>query len=41
VEITPMNIGFDFDKVFVDYPPIIPDYFFDRFYKKKANGTLL
>lgn len=36
-----MNIGFDFDKVFIDYPPLIPDYFFDRFYKKKANGTLL
>ncbi len=36
-----MNIGFDFDKVFIDYPPVIPDYFFDRFYKKKANGQLL
>jgi hypothetical protein len=36
-----MNIGFDFDKVFIDYPPVIPDYFFDRFYKKKSNGTLL
>ncbi len=36
-----MNIGFDFDKVFIDYPPIIPDYFFDKFYKKKSNGTLL
>jgi hypothetical protein len=36
-----MNIGFDFDKVFIDYPPVIPDYFFDRFYKKRANGVLL
>lgn len=36
-----MKIGFDFDKVFIDYPPFIPDYFFDRFYKKKANGILL
>lgn len=36
-----MNIGFDFDKVFIDYPPLVPDYLFDRFYKKKANGTLL
>jgi len=36
-----MNIGFDFDKVFIDYPPLIPDYLFDRFYKKKANGTLM
>jgi hypothetical protein len=36
-----MNIGFDFDKVFIDYPPGIPDYLFDKFYKKKANGVLL
>lgn len=36
-----MNIGFDFDKVFIDYPPFIPDYFFDRFYKKKTKKTLL
>lgn len=36
-----MNIGFDFDKVFIDYPPFIPDYFFDRFYKKKTKHALL
>ena len=36
-----MNIGFDLDKVFINYPPFIPDYVIDKFYKKKANGTLL
>ncbi len=35
-----MNIGFDLDKVFIDYPPFIPDIVFDRFYKKKSNGAL-
>lgn len=28
-----MNIGFDFDKVFVSYPPIIPDKLIDFIYK--------
>lgn len=36
-----MNIGFDLDKVFIDYPPFIPDVIFDKFYKKKSNGELL
>ncbi len=36
-----MNIGFDLDKVFIDYPPFIPDIIFDKFYKKKSNGELL
>ena len=36
-----MRIGFDLDKVFIDYPPIVPDKIIDRLYKKKANGTLL
>ena len=36
-----MNIGFDFDKVFIDYPPGLPDVLFDKLYKKKSNGTLL
>lgn len=36
-----MNIGFDLDNVFVDYPPFIPDWVIDKLYKKKANGTLL
>lgn len=35
-----MKIGFDFDKVFIDYPPIVPDELVDRLYKKKSNGTL-
>jgi len=36
-----MNIGFDLDKVFIDYPPLFPAVLFDRFYKKKDNGVLL
>lgn len=36
-----MNIGFDFDKVFIDYPPLVPSSLVDRLYKKKANGHLL
>lgn len=36
-----MKIGFDLDKIFVDYPPLIPDSLIDRLYKKKANGVLL
>jgi hypothetical protein len=36
-----MNIGFDLDKVFIDYPPIFPSILFDKLYKKKDNGVLL
>jgi hypothetical protein len=36
-----MKIGFDLDKVFVDYPPFVPDRLIDKLYKKKANGILL
>lgn len=36
-----MNIGFDFDKIFVDYPPLVPAILIDRIYKKKSNGILL
>ncbi|HVZ59104.1 MAG TPA: hypothetical protein VG935_05115 [Patescibacteria group bacterium] len=36
-----MKIGFDLDKIFVDYPPLIPDGLIDRLYRKKANGELL
>lgn len=36
-----MNLGFDFDKVFINYPPLVPHVLIDRLYKKKANGTLL
>lgn len=36
-----MKIGFDLDKIFIDYPPLIPDALIDKLYKEKANGTLL
>lgn len=36
-----MNIGFDLDKIFIDYPPIVPDKIIDRLYKQKTNGKLL
>lgn len=36
-----MNIGFDLDKVFIDYPPLVPSSFIDRLYKKKSKGTPL
>jgi len=31
------KIGFDFDKVFVEYPPFIPDSVIERLYKKKSS----
>lgn len=36
-----MNIGFDFDKVFINYPPFMPDKLINRIYKKRDNGGLL
>ena len=36
-----MNIGFDFDKIFINYPPFIPGNLIDRLYKKRSNGVLL
>ena len=33
------RIGFDFDKIFVNYPPLIPDFVINYFYKKR-NGSL-
>ncbi len=36
-----MNIGFDLDKVLVNYPPLIPDGLIDRLYKKKIKGELV
>lgn len=36
-----MNIGFDLDKVFIDYPPFFPSKVIDRLYKKKDNGVLV
>lgn len=35
-----MNVGFDLDKIFIDYPPFVPDGLIDRLYKKKSNGEL-
>lgn len=35
-----MKIGFDLDKVFIDYPPLVPDGVIERLYRKKLNGTL-
>jgi hypothetical protein len=36
-----MNIGFDLDKIFIDYPPFVPAKIFDKLYKKRDNGILL
>lgn len=36
-----MNIGFDLDKIFVDYPPFIPNWVIDKLYKERDNGVLL
>ena len=35
-----MNIGFDLDKIFVNYPPFVPTKIIDWLYKGKPNGTL-
>lgn len=35
-----MNVGFDLDKIFIDYPPFVPDGLIDRLYKKKSNDEL-
>lgn len=36
-----MNIGFDLDKVFINYPPLVPDGLIDTLYKKKSSKRLL
>ena len=36
-----MNIGFDLDKVLIDYPPFVSPKIIDRLYKKKDNGVLI
>lgn len=36
-----MKIGFDLDKVFVDYPPLVPDVLIDRLYKRKTENQLI
>ena len=35
-----MNIGFDLDKIFINYPPLVPSKIIDLFYKGKPNGSL-
>lgn len=35
-----MKIGFDLDKVFINYPPLIPNFIIDNLYKEKDNGEL-
>lgn len=35
-----MNLGFDFDKIFIDYPPLIPAKLIDRLYKKTVGDKL-
>ncbi len=36
-----MNIGFDLDKVLINYPPFLPSILFDKLYKDRDNGVLL
>lgn len=35
-----MEIGFDLDKIFIDYPPLVPAALVDRLYKKSWDGVL-
>lgn len=35
-----MRIGFDFDKVFVNYPPFVPTFVIDFLYKKKNHNLI-
>lgn len=35
-----MKIGFDLDKILINFPPLVPDRLIDRLYRKKANGEL-
>ena len=35
-----MNIGFDLDKVFINFPLFVPGKIIDWFYKGKSNGSL-
>lgn len=35
-----MRIGFDLDKVFIDYPPLIPDQLIDRLYRRATASGL-
>lgn len=35
-----MNIGFDLDKIFVNFPPFVPSRIIEWFYKGRSNGSL-
>ena len=35
-----MNIGFDLDRVLINYPPFVPAKLIDLLYKEKSNGLL-
>lgn len=35
-----MNVGFDLDKIFINYPPFVPVKIIEWFYKGKPNGSL-
>lgn len=35
-----MKIGFDLDKVFIDYPPVVPDYLIDWLFKDHTKKDL-
>lgn len=35
-----MNIGFDLDKIFINFPPLVPTIIIDWFYKGKPNEPL-
>lgn len=35
-----MNIGFDLDKIFINFPPFIPTKIIEWLYKGNPNGTL-
>jgi hypothetical protein len=35
-----MNIGFDLDKIFINFPPLIPSGIIDLFYKEKTKDKL-
>lgn len=35
-----MNVGFDLDKIFINFPPLVPSKIIEWLYKGKPNGTL-
>jgi len=35
-----MNIGFDLDKIFINFPPFVPSKIIDLFYKERTNHEL-